>query len=59
MVIGAEGFAEGSRRELLATGERVRSHTADTRAPLTAREAQIARWPAMACPTPRSRPGCS
>ncbi|SRR5260370_1194967 len=43
MVIGAEGFAERSRRELLATGERVRSHTADTRAPLTAREAQIAR----------------
>ncbi len=43
VAMGAEGFAERSRRELLATGERVRNRTDDTPAPLSAREAQIAR----------------
>jgi hypothetical protein len=42
--IGMEGFAERARRELLASGETARKRT--TR-------------PAMACPTPRSGPGCS
>jgi DNA-binding CsgD family transcriptional regulator len=40
--LGAEGFAERARRELLATGERVRRRTADTRDNLTAQETLIA-----------------
>lgn len=42
-LIGAEGFAERARRELLATGERVRKRREDTRDELTPQEAQIAR----------------
>jgi DNA-binding CsgD family transcriptional regulator len=41
--MGIEGFAERARRELLATGERVRKRTVDTRDELTAQEARIAR----------------
>jgi DNA-binding CsgD family transcriptional regulator len=41
--MGAEGFADRARRELLATGERVRKRTDDTRDDLTPQEAQIAR----------------
>jgi DNA-binding CsgD family transcriptional regulator len=41
--IGAEGFAERARRELLATGETARRRTDDTRGVLTPQEAQIAR----------------
>ena len=42
--MGADGFAERARRELLATGETVRKRTADTAVvELTAQEAQIAR----------------
>jgi DNA-binding CsgD family transcriptional regulator len=41
--MGADGFEERAGRELRATGERVRKRTADPRAQLTAREAQIAR----------------
>jgi DNA-binding CsgD family transcriptional regulator len=41
--IGADGFAERARRELLAAGETVRKHTVETRDELTAHEAQIAR----------------
>jgi DNA-binding CsgD family transcriptional regulator len=41
--IGAEGFAERARRELLATGETVRRLTSETRDALTPQEAQIAR----------------
>jgi DNA-binding CsgD family transcriptional regulator/tetratricopeptide (TPR) repeat protein len=41
--IGAEAFAERARRELMATGETVRTRTPRTRADLTAQEAQIAR----------------
>jgi DNA-binding CsgD family transcriptional regulator len=41
--IGAEAFAERARRELLATGERVRKRTVETSGELTAQEAQIAR----------------
>ena len=41
--MGAEAFAERARRELLATGEKVRKRTDETRGELTAQEAQIAR----------------
>jgi DNA-binding NarL/FixJ family response regulator len=38
-----EAFAERARRELLATGARVRKRRAETRDELTAQEGQIAR----------------
>jgi DNA-binding CsgD family transcriptional regulator/tetratricopeptide (TPR) repeat protein len=41
--IGMTAFAERARGELLATGERVRSRTAETRDDLTPQELQIAR----------------
>ena len=41
--IGMESFAERARRELLATGERVRRRTVETRDDLTPQEEQIAR----------------
>jgi DNA-binding CsgD family transcriptional regulator len=41
--IGAEAFAERARRELLATGETVRTPTSQTRDALTPQEAHIAR----------------
>jgi DNA-binding CsgD family transcriptional regulator len=41
--IGAQGFAERARRELLATGETAPRRTAETRDVLTPQEAQIAR----------------
>jgi DNA-binding CsgD family transcriptional regulator len=41
--MGAEGFADRARRELLATGETVRKRTIETRDELTPQEAQIAR----------------
>jgi DNA-binding CsgD family transcriptional regulator len=41
--MGAEGFAERARRELVATGETVRKRTAETVSELTDREAYIAR----------------
>jgi DNA-binding CsgD family transcriptional regulator len=41
--IGMEAFAERARGELLATGERVRKRTAETRDELTPQELQIAR----------------
>jgi DNA-binding CsgD family transcriptional regulator len=41
--IGIEAFAERARRELLATGEKVRKRTVETRDELTAQERQIAR----------------
>jgi DNA-binding NarL/FixJ family response regulator len=37
-----EAFAERARKELLATGERVRKRTVETRDDLTAQERQIA-----------------
>jgi DNA-binding CsgD family transcriptional regulator len=40
--IGMDAFAERARRELVATGARVRKRTAETRGDLTAQEAQIA-----------------
>ncbi|WP_433297261.1 ATP-binding protein [Pseudonocardia sp. CA-142604] len=41
--MGATGFGERARRELLATGETARKRTVETRDDLTAQEAQIAR----------------
>ena len=41
--IGAEGFAERARHELLATGETARKRTDDARGVLTPQEAHIAR----------------
>ena len=40
--MGAEGFAERARRELMATGETVRKRTVKTASVLTAQELQIA-----------------
>jgi DNA-binding NarL/FixJ family response regulator len=40
--MGAEAFTERARRELLATGETVRSRTAGTDRELTSQETQIA-----------------
>jgi DNA-binding CsgD family transcriptional regulator len=41
--MGAEAFAERARRELQATGEKVRKRSEDTRADLTPQEEEIAR----------------
>jgi DNA-binding CsgD family transcriptional regulator len=41
--MGAEGFAERARVELVATGETVRKRTVETREVLTAQEAMVAR----------------
>jgi DNA-binding CsgD family transcriptional regulator len=41
--MGTEAFAERAERELLATGERARKRSVETRAELTPQETQIAR----------------
>jgi DNA-binding CsgD family transcriptional regulator len=46
LAIGMEAFAERARRELVATGERLRRRTVETRDDLTAQERQIAQ---LAC----------
>ena len=43
LAMGAQGFAERARHELLATGEKVRKRRDDTRDELTPQEEQIAR----------------
>jgi ATP/maltotriose-dependent transcriptional regulator MalT len=43
VTIGMEAFAERARKELQASGEKVRKRTAETSEPLTAQEWQIAR----------------
>jgi ATP/maltotriose-dependent transcriptional regulator MalT len=43
VAIGMEAFAERTRRELVATGEKVRKHRPETRDELTPQEEQIAR----------------
>jgi DNA-binding NarL/FixJ family response regulator len=50
--MGARGFAERARRELLATGETVRKRTLETRDELTPQEAQIARLAAVRLTNP-------
>ena len=42
LAIGMEAFAQRARRELVGTGERVRTRTADTRYDLTSQERHIA-----------------
>jgi DNA-binding NarL/FixJ family response regulator len=42
VAIGMEAFAERARVELLATGERVRKRSVETRDELTAQERQVA-----------------
>jgi DNA-binding CsgD family transcriptional regulator len=44
MSMGVEGFAGRAERELLATGERARKRSVETRGDLTPQEAQIARF---------------
>jgi DNA-binding CsgD family transcriptional regulator len=46
VTMGTEAFAERARRELLATGEKVRKRLNETRDDLTPQETQIAR---LAC----------
>lgn len=41
--MGADGFAARAARELLATGEKARTHTVETSRQLTPQETQIAR----------------
>ena len=41
VTIGMDGFAERARKELQATGEKVRKRTVETRDDLTAQERQI------------------
>jgi len=43
VAIGMEAFAERARRELIATGEKMRKHSDQTRDELTPQEHQIAR----------------
>jgi DNA-binding CsgD family transcriptional regulator/tetratricopeptide (TPR) repeat protein len=43
VTVGMEAFAERARRELVATGEKVRKRAVETRDDLTAQELQIAR----------------
>jgi DNA-binding CsgD family transcriptional regulator len=49
IAIGAEAFAERTRRELLATGETARKRTVETLCQLTAQEAQIAQLARAGC----------
>ena len=58
--IGMEAFAERARAELLATGEKVRKRTVETRDDLTAQERQIARTgPRRPVEPGHRRRGCS
>jgi DNA-binding CsgD family transcriptional regulator len=43
VMMGADGFAERAKRELLATGETARKRTVETSGQLTAQEIQVAR----------------
>jgi DNA-binding CsgD family transcriptional regulator len=45
--MGAEGFGERARRELVATGETARTRAPDAREELTAQETEIARLAAL------------
>src|SRR5205085_7657111 len=50
--IGAPAFAERAARELLATGERARARTSETRGDLTAQQGQLARLARDGLPYP-------
>ena len=56
-VMGADGFAERAARELRATGQRVSKRTCEPSSPPG--KTRSRGWPARACLTPRSLPGCS
>jgi hypothetical protein len=58
-VIGAEGFAERARRELLATGETVGKRSVETAGRSLLRRRRSRGSPVMACRTRRSAPSCS
>ena len=57
--MGADGFAERARLELLATGEKVRRRSVETREDLTAQEAQIASMVALPVRIGKSPPTVS
>jgi hypothetical protein len=61
--MGAGGFAERARRELLATGETVRKRSPQAAGvaghALPPRRPRSRGWPARGCPTRRSARGCS
>ena len=52
VTIGAEGFAERARNELLATGEHARKRTVETSNDLTPQEAHVARLAASGATNP-------
>jgi len=56
---GAGGFAERTRTELRATGERAPKRTAEAQDALTAREAHIARLAGQGASNPRSPRSCT
>jgi hypothetical protein len=56
--IGSEAFARRAERELLATGERARKRTVDTRDQRTPQQQQVARLAATGPPTGRSPRSC-
>ena len=57
--VGMAAFADRARHELLATGEKVRKRSVETRDDLTAQEEQIAWLREKGFPTPRSGLDCS
>lgn len=57
--MGADTFAERARRELLATGEKVRKRSVTLGDALTAQEAQIARMAGEGLSNPESPRSCS
>ena len=59
LAMGADGFAERARHELLATGEKVRKRSDDTRDELTPQEEHIARLAREGGRTRRSAPSSS
>jgi hypothetical protein len=57
--MGAGGFAESARHELVATGETVRKRQDDSRDELTPQEEHASDWPSLAERTRRSAPSSS
>jgi hypothetical protein len=57
--MGIGPFAERARRELAATGKTACRRAIETSLEVTPRRRTSPGWPATACPTPRSAPGCS
>ena len=57
--IGLDGFAERARRELVATGGKVRKRTVERATSSLPRSSRSPAWRATACPTRRSAHACS